>query len=56
MGRVWGLHTLHWMIFKAAVAVPSFCFISEEDLIGGFYTEVQLVELFLWLVRTSFDW
>lgn len=26
--------------FQAAVAVPSFCFISEKDLIGGFYTEV----------------
>lgn len=34
------LHTLYWMVFKAAVAVPSFCFISEKDLIGGFYTEV----------------
>lgn len=40
LGRVHSLHILHWRIFKAAVAVLSLCFICEEDLIGGFSTEV----------------
>lgn len=35
---------------EAAVAVASFGFTWEGDLIGGFYAEVRLVELFLWLV------
>lgn len=34
------LSTLHWRIFKAAVAVPGFCFICEKDMIGGFHPEV----------------
>lgn len=56
VGRVHHLCGLHWRIFKAAVAGPRFCFICEEDSIGGFSTERQLVELFLWLVWASFDW